>query len=67
LTGPITGIGGLFFGTLAAFPYREIAPRRSRITTYFLLKQSFERFSGLPEEDRKRLKDLADEAIKRQF
>ena len=67
LASPITGIGGVFIGTLAAFPFREIAPRRSRIITYVLLKQSFERFPSLPDEDRKRLRDLADETIKRQI
>lgn len=63
----IAGVGGAFIGTLAAFPYKEIAPRRSRILTYALLKQSFERFSSLSDEDRKRLRDLADETIKRQI
>src|SRR5262245_3754878 len=63
----ITGIGGLFIGALAAFPFREIAPRRSRIVTFALLKQGFEKFSSLPAEDRKRLRDLADETIKRQI
>ena len=67
LASQITGIGGLFFGTLAAFPYREIAPRRSRIATYMLLKHGFERFPELSEEDRKRLRDLADETIRRQI
>jgi hypothetical protein len=63
----IIGIGGLFIGALATFPYREIAPRRSRIVTYVLLKRSFERFLELSDEDRKRLRDLADETIKRQI
>ncbi len=63
----VTGMGGLFISALAALPYREIAPRRSRIITYALLKQGFERFPDLSEEDRKRLRDLADETIKRQI
>ena len=63
----IVGIGGVFMGVLAAFPYREIAPRKSRIVTYALLKQSFERFQNLSEEDRRRLRDLADETIKKQI
>ncbi len=63
----ITGIGGVFIGALAAFPFREIAPRRSRIVTFALLKQGFEKFPSLSDEDRKRLRDLADETIKRQI
>ena len=63
----ITGIGGVFIGALSAFPYREIAPRRSRIVTYVLLKQGFEKLPRLSDEDRKRLRDLADEIIKRQI
>ena len=63
----ITGIGGVFIGALSAFPYREIVPRRSRIVTYVLLKQGFEKLPSLSDEDRKRLRDLADEIIKRQI
>jgi len=63
----IVGLGGVFIGALAAFPYREIAPRRSRIVTYALLKQSFEKMPSLSDEDQKRLRDLADETIKKQI
>jgi hypothetical protein len=63
----VVGMGGVFIGALAAFPYKEIAPRRSRIITFGLLKQGFERFPNLSDEDRKRLRDLADETIKRQI
>ena len=63
----IVGIGGVFIGALAAFPYKEIAPRRSRILTFVLLKQGFEKFPSISDEDRKRLRDLADETIKRQI
>jgi hypothetical protein len=63
----IVGIGGVFMGVLSAFPYREIAPRKSRIVTLTLLKRGFETFQDLSEEDRKRLRDLADETIKRQI
>jgi hypothetical protein len=63
----IIAIGGLFVGGMAAFPYREIAPRRSRIVTFILLKNGFEEFPRLSDEDRKRLRDLADETIKRQI
>ena|ERR1041384_7290704 len=63
----VVGIGGVIMSALAAFPYREIAPRKSRIVTYSLLKQGFEKFPDLSEEDRKRLRDLADETIKKQI
>jgi hypothetical protein len=67
LASQMVGMGGVFIGALAAFPYKEIAPRRSRIITYALLKQGFEKFPSLSDEDRKRLRDLADETIKRQI
>jgi hypothetical protein len=62
---PLVGLGSLFIGASVAFPYREIAPRRSRIETYLVLKRSFERFPELAEEERKRIRDLADETMKR--
>ena len=65
LTSPMIGLGTLFIGASVAFPYREISPRRSRIETYLLLKRSFEKLSALSPEDRERLKELADETIKR--
>lgn len=61
----IVGVGGVFIGALAAFPYREIIPRRSRIVTYNLLKSSFERLDNYSAEDQQRLKALADETIKK--
>jgi hypothetical protein len=63
----ITGFGGAILSGSATWLHREIAPRRSRIATYVLLKQSFEVFPRLSEDERKRLRDLADEAIKRQI
>jgi hypothetical protein len=63
----IVGVGGVFMSALSAFPYREIAPRRSRIITYYLLKHGFEKFPSLSEEDRRRLRDLADETIRKQI
>lgn len=67
LTTPMMGLGSLFIGASVAFPYKEIAPRRSRIETYLVLKRSFERFPELAEDERKRIRDLADEAIRRSF
>ena len=63
----VVGIGGIFFSALGTFPYREILPRESRIKTYALLQQGFEKFPNLPDEDRKRLRDLADEAMRKQI
>jgi hypothetical protein len=63
----IIAIGGVFIGALATFPYKEIDTRHSRIITYELLKKGFEKFSNLSDEDRKRLRDLADETIKKQI
>ena len=65
LSSPMMGLGSLFIGASVAFPYREISPRRSRIETYLALKRSFERFPELSEEERKRIRDLADETMKR--
>lgn len=61
---PIISLGGVFIGTLAAFPYREITPRRSKIRSYSLLKSSFQQFSTLPPDEQEDLKDLAIETIK---
>src|SRR5689334_14191541 len=44
----IVSVGGGFIGVLAAaLPYREIAPRRSRIRSYMLLRQGFAKFPDL--------------------
>jgi hypothetical protein len=62
---PVIGIGGLFISSLAAFPYREITPRRSRIVSYDLLRRNFEKLNQLPLEDQQKLKELAIETIKK--
>lgn len=64
IASPIISLGGVFIGTLAAFPYREITPRRSKIRSYGLLKSSFLQFSTLPPDEQEDLKDLAIETIK---
>ncbi|HYX30388.1 MAG TPA: hypothetical protein VE863_17740 [Pyrinomonadaceae bacterium] len=63
----IVGIGGVFMSAAAVFPYREISPRESRIATYLLLKKRFEKFAELCPDEQKRLRDLADETIKKQI
>jgi hypothetical protein len=61
----IVGIGGFFISGCAAFPYREIIPRRSEIVKYGHVKRRLERFNSLTEEERKRTLDLADDLIKK--
>jgi ABC-type transport system involved in multi-copper enzyme maturation permease subunit len=65
LASPVIGIGGVFVTSLAAFPYKEITPRRSRIASYDLLKRNFEKFNELPPDDQQKLKDLAIETVKK--
>jgi hypothetical protein len=60
----IVAMGGVFIGALAAFPYREITPRRSKIVSYDLLKRNFQNFSNLPDDDQQKLKELALETVK---
>lgn len=62
---PVIGIGGVFISSLAAFPYREITPRRSKIASYDLIKRSFENFNELTPDDQQKLKDLAIETLKK--
>ena len=49
----------------AAFPYREIIPRRSEIIRYGHIKRRLERFESLTDEERKRTLDLADDLLKK--
>lgn len=61
----IVGIGGFFISGCAAFPYREIIPRRSEIIRYGHIKRRLERFDSLTDEERKRTLDLADDFLKK--
>jgi hypothetical protein len=61
----IVGIGGFFISGCAAFPYREIIPRRSEIIRYGHIKRRLERFNTLTDEERKRTLDLADDLLKK--
>ncbi len=61
----IVGIGGFFISGCAAFPYREIIPRRSEIIRYGHIKRRLERFDSLTDEERKRTLDLADDLLKK--
>ncbi len=65
IASPVIGIGGVFISSLAAFPYREITPRRSRIVSYDLLRRNFEKLNELALEDQQKLKELAIETIKK--
>lgn len=61
----IVGIGGFFITGCAAFPYREIIPRRAEILKYSQIKRQLERFDRLSEDERKRTLDLADGLLKK--
>lgn len=61
----IVGIGGFFISGCAAFPYREIIPRRAEILKYSQVKRQLERFDSLSEDERKRTLDLADGLLKK--
>jgi hypothetical protein len=62
---PIVGTGGALIGTLSAFPYREITPRRSRISAYSALVKLFEKFQELPGEEQQTLNELALDTLKK--
>jgi len=64
ISSQIIGIGGVFVSALAALPYREIAPRRARISSYDLLRRGFEAFDQIPDDDKQRLKEMAIEVVK---
>lgn len=57
-------LGGLFIGVCAAYPYKEIPPRRERIATYSQLKQYFETARVSEEEKRQMFMGLTAEAFK---
>jgi hypothetical protein len=56
--------GGVFTAALATLPYREIPPRRERITSYTHLKNYFEHVDELPPEERQVLTQMAMDAMK---
>jgi len=60
----IIKIGGAFVSILAAFPYREIVPRKERLATYSFLLERFRSFDSLTDEDRVTLLSLANDALK---
>ena len=57
-------IGGTFIGVLAAFPYREIVPRKERLATYKYLLNRFMSFESLNKDEQLALLSLANEALK---
>jgi hypothetical protein len=57
-------IAGFFVAALAAFPYKEIAPRRERIAFYKCLKHNFEETRDSSSNDRQMLMQLAIDAMK---
>jgi len=64
---PILSLAGGFISASLVFPYKEIEPRRARIETYLLLRRRLCKLGELSEEDRKRLIELAEDAIKKRL
>jgi len=64
---PILSLAGVFISASLVFPYKEIEPRRARIETYLLLRRRLCKLGELSEEDRKRLIELAEDAIKKRL
>jgi hypothetical protein len=63
-TSDLIKLGGAFIGVCAAYPYKEIPPRRERIATYTQLKSYFET-AKIPEEEKHQLfMNLTAEAFK---
>lgn len=60
----IVKIGGAFISALSALPYREMIPRKERLATYTFLLERLRSFDSLPDEDRKDLLALANDALK---
>lgn len=63
-TSLFTKLGGVFIGVCAAYPYKEIPPRRERIASYSQLKQFFETAEITDEEKRQLFMSLTAEAFK---
>ena len=64
---PILSLAGVFISASLVFPYKEIEPRRARIETSLLLRRRLCKLGELSEEDRKRLIELAEDAIKKRL
>ena len=60
----VKSLGGAFFAACAAFPYKNIPPRRERIVSYVRLKQFFEKENISEEEERLFFLNLAHESAK---
>ena len=63
-TSDLAKLGGAFIGVCAAYPYKEIPPRRERIASYTQLKQFFELAVVSDEEKRQLFMSLTAEAFK---
>jgi len=63
-TSDLIKLGGAFIGVCAAYPYKEIPPRRERIASYTELKRFFETAEISVEEKRQMFMNLAAEAFK---
>ena len=56
--------GGAFTAALATLPYKEISPRRERITLYKFIKESLTIVETLPLEERQRIMQMAIDAMR---
>jgi hypothetical protein len=57
-------IGGLFIGTLAALPFREIAHRKERLAIYSFLHDQFKNFDSRSQKEKATLLALATDALR---
>ncbi len=67
LASQILGIGGLFIGALATFPYREITPRRERIKTCDWYASVFRGFEKYSKQDQEYYRDKAIDYMQSHF
>jgi hypothetical protein len=63
-TSDLIKLGGAFIGVCAAYPYKEIPPRRERIASYTQLKHFFETATVSDEEKRQLFMNLTADAFR---
>ena len=52
-------LGGTFVGAFAAFPYKDIPPKKALVANFELLRDNCEDWDKLPEQDHQFCVDLA--------
>ena len=60
----IVKVGGLFLGTLAALPFREIMYRKERLAVYVFLYNQFKDFDSRSQKEQATLLALATDALR---